>query len=458
MSWDRLQSFDGTAIKLEDGQEICYRRLAQLSDDSVADLCDKDLAAIECNNSLESLAAYLGCLRRCIPVMLMDASLAPSLKEKILQQFCFSVVFSSIARSGWHRLREFGPEVHSELALLLSTSGTTGSSKLVKLSHRNLIANSEQIAEYLGLTASSIGITSLPQHYSYGLSVINSHLSVGGTLALTNAGVLERRFWDLIRSAHVQLIAGVPSTFEMLSRLELDQMDVSSLRVLTQAGGRLQKCLVEKFATLCHSRGWAFYVMYGQTEATARMSYLPPDRLFTKSESVGIPVPGGRFELMDVRGQVILEPNITGELVFYGDNVMMGYANDVSDLALGDVNAGRLATGDLAYCDAEKFLYLKGRLHRFVKISGHRVGLDELEMHVQQCGLEVVIAGRDDFILVVGLTDESLDQSIAILGRDFRVTKSVLRKMKVINFPLSPTGKTSYSKLLDLFDAKGLDV
>jgi len=458
LSWDRLESFDGTAIKLPDGQEISYRQLAQLSDDSVSELCEDDLAAIECNNSLSSLFAYVGCLRRRIPVMLMDALLAPTLKERNLKQFRFSVVFSPLAPSGWTRLSAFGPEVHSELALLLSTSGTTGSSKLVKLSYKNLLANSQQIAEYLGLSSSSIGITSLPQHYSYGLSVINSHWTVGGAIALTDASVLERRFWELNRSAQVQLISGVPSTFEMLSKLKLDQMDLPSLRVLTQAGGRLHKGLIEKFASLCRTQRWSFYVMYGQTEATARMTYLPPDRLLSKDESVGIPVPGGRVELIDNHGNVIREPYITGELVFYGENVMMGYANDVSDLARGDVNAGRLATGDMAYFDEEDFLYMKGRIHRFVKISGHRVGLDELETHLQHYGLEVVVTGRDDLLLVVGLTDESLDQSIAILCQDFRAAKSMLAKMKIDCFPLTSTGKTNYSELLDLFDAKDLSV
>ncbi len=452
MNWDKLQSFDGIAIKLEDGREIGYRQLVQLADESVAELGTGDLAAVECNNSLGSLVAYVGCLRNRIPVMLLDASLLATLKEKTYRKFGFSVVFSgNVHKAGWHRRHDAGPEVHPDLALLLSTSGTTGSSKLVRLSHRNIVTNGFQIADYLKLSPSSVAISTLPMHYSYGLSVIHSHLLVGGTVALTNASVLERRFWDLVQCANVQMIAGVSSTFEMLKKLQLDQMNLPSMRVLTHAGGKMKRADVERFASLCQEKDWLFYVMYGQTEATARIAYLPPEELRTKTESVGVAVPGGRLELIGDSGETIISPYVTGEVVYYGDNVMMGYANDASDLASGDSLNGRLETGDLGHFDSDGFLYLKGRRHRFVKVMGHRVGLDELESHMHQHGLDVVITGCDELIVVAGLSKESTSKSINLLRSEFRIPAIALKQLQVECFPLTSTGKTDYQELLSHF-------
>src|SRR5690606_25468533 len=175
--------------------------------------------------------------------------------------------------------------------------------------------------------------------------VVNSHLAVGATLLLTSQTILSRAFWDFFRAEHGTSLAGVPAMYDMLGKLAFHKMDLPSLRTLTQAGGRLPPDDVRRFAALARSRGWRFFVMYGQTEAGPRMAYLPPRYARTKAGSIGRAIPGGRFGLLDADGQPILQPRVEGELVYQGPNVMLGYAQCAQDLALDDVNRGVLKTG-----------------------------------------------------------------------------------------------------------------
>jgi len=202
--------------------------------------------------------------------------------------------------------------IDDQTALLVSTSGSTGSPRLVRQSYRNVTANADSIAEYLGITTADRPITTLPMSYVYGLSVINSHLLRGATVVLTEHSIAEKEFWNALRSEGATSLAGVPYTYEMLKRLRFSRMDLPSLRVLTQAGGRLGPELVTEYATLCRETERAFFVMYGAAEATARMSYLPPDRALEKPSSIGVPIPGGQMWLESETGQRIEGPDSVG--------------------------------------------------------------------------------------------------------------------------------------------------
>lgn len=244
---------------------------------------------------------------------------------------------------GIHRLRtDSAHRLHPDLALLMSTSGSTGSPKLVRLSYSNLISNARAIAEYLEITDSDRAATTLPMSYCYGLSVIHSHLLRGATLILTEHSVLDPGFWALFRRHRGTTFAGVPHTFDLLDRIGFDAMDLPHLRYLTQAGGRLDPATVRRFARLGRERGWQFLVMYGATEATARMAYLPPDLAEHRPEAIGRAIPGGAFGIEPVDGFTD-----AGELVYRGPNVMMGYAHRPEDLALGS-EVDVLRTGDIA--------------------------------------------------------------------------------------------------------------
>jgi non-ribosomal peptide synthetase component E (peptide arylation enzyme)/acyl carrier protein len=286
--------------------------------------------------------------------------------------------------------------LHPDLALLLSTSGSTGSPKLVRLSHDNLVSNADAIASYLRLDATDRGITTLPFHYCYGLSVLHSHLVTGGSVVTTTASVVDRCFASAMWDHGVTNVAGVPHTFELLERVGPEVVHVPTLRFLTQAGGRMAPARIAEWLDRGRRWGTDFYVMYGQTEATARMAYLPTDVAVRHPESIGRAIPGGRLELRPVDGV----PEGVGELVYRGPNVMLGYATAPADLAAGAV-LEELATGDLArfHPDDEVF-EIVGRRSRFVKPFGLRVDLDAVEADLRTAGIEAAVAGDDTRLVV----------------------------------------------------------
>lgn len=265
-------------------------------------------------------------------------------------------------------------DLHPDLALLLSTSGSTGSPKLVRLSRANVLANAASIATYLGLSDADRGITSLPLHYCYGLSVLTSHLLSGGGLVLTDLSVADDCFWELARAHAVTGMAGVPYTFDLLDSSGFESRDRPALRYLTQAGGRMSPEQVVRYAELGRRQGWELFVMYGQTEATARMAYLPSHLAADRPTAVGVPVPGGSFRLAQVDGH---EEGV-GELVYAGANVMMGYATTTADLARGP-ELTELHTGDLARQADDGLWEICGRLDRHAKVFGLRIDLVRLE-------------------------------------------------------------------------------
>ena len=412
----------------------------------------KELGLILCRNETEPLAAYVSALRLGHAVMLLDAALAEPLVERIVAEYspawvvqpatrdCSAGYVAEIRADGWAFARRTDRptyKIHPELAVLLSTSGSTGSPKAVRLSYANLQANAQSIAEYLELKPRDRAITTLPFSYSYGLSVINSHLLAGASVVLTDAGLTSREFWHQFETHAVTSFAGVPFTYQMLHRLNPDKLPLGTLDTLTQAGGKLSGALTEYFCGLAERRGWRFFVMYGQTEATARISYVPPHSLPSKIGSIGIPIPGGRMSVAD-----------DGELVYDGPNVMMGYAEGKDDLGKGDELHGVLRTGDLASRDAEGFFFLQGRIKRFVKIHGNRVGLDALETSLEEAlRVPVAVTGVDEKIFIhttVNVSEGSVRKAIRDLFGFHGSTYSIQLTPEL---PMTASGKKDYGRL-----------
>lgn len=261
-------------------------------------------------------------------------------------------------------------------ALVLYTSGSTGRPVGVVQTFRNIEANTRSIVEYLGLTAADRALVTLPLYYCYGRSVLQTHLYAGASLVLDNRMAFPRRVLETLAAEGCTGFAGVPLTFEVIRR----QVDISTirferLRYLTQAGGAMAP---ETIAWVREAfRPARLYVMYGQTEATARLSYLPPERANDKAGSIGIPIPGVELRVMDERG-VEAPPGRVGELVARGDNVTPGYLDDPVQTA-AILRDGWLWTGDLAERDADGFFYHRGRAKEVLKIGGHRVSPVEIE-------------------------------------------------------------------------------
>jgi len=340
-------------------------------------------------------------------------------------------------------------QLFDELALLLTTSGSTGSPKLVRQSYKNIEANTESIVEYLELDETERPITTLPMSYTYGLSIINSHLWVGASIILTNKALMNREFWQQLKKYKATSFGGVPYTYEILDRLRFLRMDLPSLRTMTQAGGKLSPELHKKFAEYAESTGKQFVVMYGQTEATARMAYLPYQKSFEKYGSMGIAIPGGKFSLIDVKENIITESGVIGELVYEGDNVTLGYAEKGDDLVKGDDRHGKLVTGDMARFDDDGFFYIVGRKKRFLKIFGSRTNLDETERMVKAAFPEMDIAcgGVDDKMWVFITDERNKSAVLSFLSEKLHYNHAAFEIKAIDEIPKNESGKTLYVEL-----------
>lgn len=283
-------------------------------------------------------------------------------------------------------------------AAIIYTSGTTGRPKGVTLSHGNLVYNTGSILAYLGLDASDAMVNVLPFHYSYGNSVLHTHLAAGARLILDRAMSYPHGVLEAMERERATGFAGVPATFALLmSRARIEEYDLAALRYVTQAGGAMAHEEIHRFTRLLpHVR---FYVMYGQTEATARLAWLPPERLEEKPGSIGVAIPGVEIDIRDEQGRPVAAGEV-GELWARGGNVMLGYWKEPG--ATAAVLEGEwLKSGDLARRDEEGFLYLVGRRSEMIKSGAHRISPAEIEEVIARLeGVrEVAVAGIPDPLL-----------------------------------------------------------
>lgn len=451
---------DRVALIDERGLVLTYKELAAAADQIAANLTASRLVFIFCTNTPGMLCGYLACLRAGAVPLMLDAGLDRQRIDELIEIYHPDLLWQPAAESAIPYIYQaFDYQLvpgqgkpfplHPSLALLMSTSGSTGSPKLVRLSRRNLQSNAQSIANYLELNADERPLVHLPLHYVYGLSIVNSHLQVGATLILTQSGLMQREFWQGMEQHQVTSLAGVPYTFEMMHKLRFSRMSLPSLRTLTQAGGKLSPQLQQHFAESARQNGRKFIVMYGAAEATSRMAWLPPELAILKCGSIGFAIPGGELHLVDDAGQKISEPEREGELVYSGENVMLGYATSGNDLVRGDELKGTLHTGDIARFDREGCFTLVGRKKRFLKIFGNRVSLDQMEMLLKNHfeGLECACDGCDDR-LTLFLTDPGLaDEVKGYAAAATRLHPSAFH-IKVINsIPRTASGKTDYRSL-----------
>lgn len=422
-----------------------------------------------CRNAIGSVLGYVAFLNHGIVPVMISSHLEEALLENLLKIYSpeylwvpkgqaeqfpgMSVEYEAhdylLYKTGY----EIKYPLYEKLGLLITTSGSTGSPKLVRQSYTNILDNAKSIAEYLKLDESERPITTLPMNYVYGLSIINSHFLVGATLLLTDKGLMQKKFWNFFKEKEATSFGGVPYTYEMLDKLRFYRMKLPSLRTMTQAGGKITPELHEKFAAYAAEQGKNFVVMYGAAEATSRMGYLPPEKAVEKKGSMGIPIPGGKFTLIGSDGKEIAEPFTTGELVYEGKNVTLGYAEKGEDLSLGDERHGRLETGDMAQFDNDGFYYIVGRKKRFLKIYGNRVNLDEIDRLIKgEFEIEVASAGVDDHMYIF-VTNEMLADKV----REFVIDKTKLnpaafKTIVIDEIPKNDSGKTLYKELTKYYE------
>ncbi|MFF3244523.1 AMP-binding protein [Streptomyces sp. NPDC002870] len=441
---------DRTALITADGP-VSYRELAARVAETARRLGpERRLLLLVGANTVDALVVHLAALAAGHPVLLVPGD-HPEAVQSLTDAYNPDVVARPDG-DAWvldERRAVSAHTLHPDLALLLSTSGSTGSPKLVRLSHENLQANAESIAEYLGIRDSDRAATTLPMHYCYGLSVIHSHLLRGAGLILTDLSVADACFWELFKAGRGSTFAGVPYTFDLLDRVGFATMELPHLRYVTQAGGRLAPDRVAHYAALGRTAGWDLFVMYGQTEATARMAYLPPDLAHTRPEAAGIAIPGGSFRLQplpDWPGQD------TGELVYAGPNVMLGYAESPDDLGLGR-SVDELHTGDIARRTPDGLYELLGRRSRFAKILGLRIDPQQVEATLEKHGITSCCTGDDDELAVAVAGDPDTVDAARVrrmVTGECGLPARAVRVRVLPELPRLATGKPDYRAIREL--------
>lgn len=455
--WDNITKYNDNIALITENESMSYNQLCNDATGIVHDIPTRSFVFLVCRNCMASVIAYIGFLQKKIVPVLLNEAIDKSLFNDLLELYKPQYIWypeGFIDKNSIYSYKGYNlicteadtPIMNEDLAIMLTTSGSTGSPKFVRQTYRNIESNTDSIVKYLDIKPSDRAITTLPMSYTYGLSIIQSHLMAGAKLILTEQTFFDRGFWNFFKDMEASTFGAVPYTYQMLDKLHFLRMDLPSIRYITQAGGRLGEELHYKFGKDLRDKGKALIVMYGATEATARMSYVPAYKTVEKAGSIGIAIPGGRFELIDVDGSIITESDKIGELVYYGDNVTLGYAEGREDLAKGDDNKGRLETGDMAIRDKDGYYFVVGRKKRFLKIFGNRVNLVEIEDLLSKAGYEAACVGEDDNMRIYTTSDKTED-IVNFISQKTGLNRKAFTAIYIDKIPHNETGKVLYSEL-----------
>ncbi|WP_395632354.1 AMP-binding protein [Flavobacterium sp.] len=451
---------DRTAFIDVEGNSLSYKALSDFSKLFFSQINKRTLIFIFSENTLGSVSGYVAALETKIVPLLLHTATEKGLRETLVKKYqpeYFWMPESMISewdgevifKAYGYALMKTGlvaPLLSENLSLLLPTSGSTGSPKLVRHSYNNILANARNVGKVFEINSDDRALAMLPMYYTMGLSVITSYLYGGATVLLFNGSLTDAVFWKFLKEQKATILTGVPYTFEILSKLRFTRMDLPDLKIITQGGGKLSPTLFNEFADYATRTGKKFIATYGQTEGTARMAYLPADFAQSKVGSIGKAIPEGRLYLVDESGEEVTQADTPGEMVYSGPNVTLGYAFSGEDLSKNDEREGVLPTGDIAVKDSDGFFYIVGRISRFLKLYGVRVGLDEVEQLIFQAfGVENICTGTDEKMKIY-VTNQEMMTAIA----DFVIQKTGLyhQAFEVLFIPQIPrndVGKVIYN-------------
>ncbi len=423
---------------------------------------NREIIIILCNGSYENVLIYLTALRKGTIPLLLNEKLPINIVQDYIKRYNPKFLFCPYELNIGLMKRDFFKNYityeniipksvveNDEISLLLTTSGSTGNPKVVKVSKNNLISNTNSICKYLNLSKKDRHITTLPFNYTYGLSCINTFLYSGGSIILNNNSFIQKAFWEDIEKYKPTYLSGVPYNYEILSKYFMHNLANCSIKVFTQAGGKLSQKYIELFLEFCNLYNKEFIVMYGQTEATARMSYLPFSELKNKINSIGKAIPGGKFSLNGEFKDERFQNKKVGELVFEGDNVTMGYAYKFADLNKSSKKKCILNTGDLAWIDEENFVYIVGRMKNYAKINGIRVSIDDVEKICYENEFTAA-AFSNDIYLYIFIEDnnkKSLIELKKIIINSIQISPSSIKLKQIKKLPRLDSGKINYKAL-----------
>ena len=452
---------DKVAVVDSNGEKLLYSQLPKFAEIFEKDFLHRSLFFILTRNDVGGVAWVMSAILAGHVPLILSAHTDPKLLENLIETYQPQyIIHPSDQEIDGEEHSELGYgysvaarhvskcEMNNQLSHLLPTSGSTGSPKLVRHKYDNIEAAGLNISTFFELTDADRPLMVLPLHYTMGLSMIFSHFKVGATVLITERNMTDPVFWKFKKEEKATSFTGVPYSYEILDKMRFTRMKLPDLKLLTQGGGKMPRELNLKFAEYCRDNGKKWIATYGQSEGTARMAWLPPQYAISKMGSIGIAVPNGQLSLRNLDGSFITTPSGTGEMCYAGRNVTMGYARCREDLMLGDERNGFLPTGDIAYRDEDGFYFIQGRMGRFLKIFGNRIGLDECEQIVKGVvSCECACTGNDDRLIVYLTAEEEGEKAKAALIEAVKLPANVIEIRVIDSLPKNEAGKILYSKL-----------
>lgn len=454
------------AIKDDSGYSLTYSNICKTIQDFDNLKLPRCVVFCLCENCAGSLVGYMAFENnKQVPLLIsasmdeelrnnLDAMYNPSyywMPKRMIDEFNGEKIYEAY---GYALLKtQYDPYLlNDKLSMLLTTSGSTGSPKLVRHKYGNLEANAENVAKVFSWSTDEIGICDLPMNYTMGLNVINSHLVVGASVLMIKANLMDPDFWEFIKVNGGTSFCGVPFSYEIMRRVGFDKMDLPALYTLAEGGGKLTDKMFTWIASYAQKKGKRFCATFGTSETSARMAFLEPERALDKIGSMGKSIPNGELFLLDeVQNE---DGTVTGELGYRGPNVTMGYALCKEDLMKDDEFCGEYHTGDIAKRDAEGFYYIIGRKGRFLKLFGLRVSLDETEriLKTQYPNADFVCTG-DDKRMDIYCTDKHIKDTIIpfICGKT-NLHNSAFKVLYIPDIPRNEYGKVKYAELINTED------
>lgn len=459
------KKIDSIAVKDDAGLQLTYGDLSSYILSVKKVLPERELVFCLCDNRVGALAGFLSLYDNKDVCLLLSSHIDDALLSNLVSTYhpsyfwlpdnhhlCdqYKVVHTSLGFSLCKTEYE-APYLHPELSMLMTTSGTTGSPKLVRHKYGNVESNAKNVAKVFEWTTQERGIIDLPMQYTMGLNVICSHLYAGATVLLVSANLLSPKFWSFIKENKGTNFTGVPYSYEILTKLRFQKMNLPYLQTMAEGGGKMTNDFFYFFAEYAKKNGKRFFATFGTTETTARLAYLPPSEAMTHIGSIGHAIPEGRLTLIDDKGATISEEDKEGELKYEGPNVTMGYGKCIEDLQKGDEFKGVYYTGDIAKQDKDGFFYIIGRKKRFLKLFGLRVSLDQCERMIKdKFGFECACVGDDQKMIVYATDQCRLKEVKSLLMEKTGLVSKCFEIRFIESLPRFESGKINYSLLTDL--------
>ena len=448
---------DKVAVIDDSRATMTYGEICDYVEDFRNHLTERTLTFILAENSIGSLLGYLSMLSNKIVPLVLSRNTDNALYKNLYDTYQPAYLWApkEMARElggealweSWNyvliKTGQVSPKLFEELSLLLPTSGSTGSPKLVRHTYRNIEANARNVSMMFKMTGDERAMASLPMHYTMGLSVIASHLYAGATVVLSNRSLMDMAFWKTMKEERITSFTGVPFSYEIMHKLRIfRRMEFPDLEIITQGGGKLAEDIYQECCEYAERTGKQFIPTYGQSECTARMAYLAADMASKKLCCIGKAEPNGQLSIIDNDGNETFEGDATGEMVYRGENVTMGYAYCKEDLIKGDENFGVMHTGDIAHRDADGYYFIIGRMKRFLKIFGLRIGLDEVENLVKtNFDTDCLSTGTDEMLTVHVTNKGILDQVSEYIEKTTHLFKKNIEVVYIPEIKRNEAGK-----------------